>query len=74
MYLCDQPGTPIPHKAERETDHLTVPYLILLRMGFTLRSASRRDPVVSYTTFSPLPFGSGRLNGLPLRAVCFLWH
>ena len=39
----------------------------LLQEGFTLRSASRQDPVGSYPTFSPLPRDR-------LEAVYFLRH
>ena len=43
---------------------LTLPYLALLRMGFTELPRSPGILVSSYLTVSPLP----------LRAVCFLWH
>jgi len=43
------------------------PYLILLQAGFTMQPASRLSPVVSYTTFSPLPLDK-------LGAVYSLWH
>ena len=44
----------------------SVSYLILLQTGFTMRSALRLNPVVSYTTFSPL----SRI----CETVYFLWH
>jgi len=34
-----------------------LPYLVLLRMGFTARSPVAGDPVSSYLTLSPLPRG-----------------
>lgn len=46
----------------------SAPYSILLRTGFALRRRLRGSPVVSYTTFSPLPCA------LRHPAVCFLWH
>ena len=46
----------------------SVPYSILLRAGFAMRRRLRGIPVVSYTTFSPLPCTLRRV------AVYSLWH
>jgi len=48
----------------------SVPYLILLRPGFSVRRRLLERPVGSYPTFSPLP------STLRAKcwAVCFLWH
>ena len=43
-----------------------LPYLVLLRAGFTVPRTVASRAVRSYRTFSPLP-------GLR-PAVCFLWH
>ena len=43
-----------------------LPYLVLLRAGFTVPRAVTSRAVRSYRTFSPLPDRS--------PAVCFLWH
>ena len=43
-----------------------LPYLVLLRMGFTLPRSVATRAVRSYRTISPLPSRS--------RAVYFLWH
>jgi hypothetical protein len=44
------------------------PYLVLLRVGFTLPPRFTAGAVRSYRTFSPLP------SRLRTVAVCFLWH
>jgi hypothetical protein len=44
------------------------PYLVLLRVGFTLPPRFTAGAVRSYRTFSPLP------SCLRAMAVCFLWH
>ena len=54
IHLSNLPGT-LSSKAGATRAAPRVPYLILLRRGFTMQSRSRADPVVSYTTFSPLP-------------------
>jgi len=59
------PSTQAARKTRRAAP--TVPYLILLQAGFTMQHALRQSPVVSYTTFSPLPPDK-------LVAVYFLWH
>ena len=54
-------------QARRETRRAAfpVPYLILLQAGFTMQPALRPSPVVSYTTFSPLPFFAKATEGKP---------
>ena len=49
---------------------LLLPYLVLLRMGFSLPAAIARAAVRSYRTFSPLP----RRSLQNRVAVYFLWH
>ena len=44
------------------------PYLVLLRVGFTLPPRFTAGAVRSYRTFSPLP------PPVKAEAVCFLWH
>ena len=46
-----------------------LPYLVLLRMGFTVPSAVAVDAVSSYLAVSPLPDPLARPS-----AVCFLLH
>ena len=55
-----------PRKAGMTRAASGVLRLTLLQGGFAVRRRFRERPVVSYTTFSPLP----RLTG----AVCSLWH
>ena len=47
-----------------------LPYLVLLRAGFTVPRAVTSRAVRSYRTISPLP--AARIN--ELQAVYFLWH
>ena len=42
-------------KTQRGAGPLLLPYLVLLRMGFSLPAAIARAAVRSYRTFSPLP-------------------
>ena len=51
-----------------------VPYLALLRVGFTMPSLSPADAVVSYTTVSPLPVPECASFDARPSAVCSLWH
>ena len=53
-------GAPLPAPSSNQpgsTDgqSLTLPYLVLLLVGFTWHPASPPDPVSSYLTLSPLP-------------------
>jgi hypothetical protein len=50
-----------------------VPYLTLLRKGFAWRRGSRRRPVGSYPTFSPLPVAAW-LWGRAAAGGMSLWH
>lgn len=65
--------TPIARRLQRPTRRFwtgspqTSPYLVLLRMGFTMPCVSPRSAVSSYLAVSPLP-------PKKLEAVCFLWH
>ena len=56
--LCDSP--------DGQPRVAVLPYLVLLRAGFTLPRTVTSRAVRSYRTFSPLP-------GMR-PAVCFLWH
>jgi len=64
-------GTMITHRLARPTRITALklairhPYLVLLRMGFTLAAPVALCAVRSYRTFSPWPRMRGRL---------FLWH
>jgi len=63
MPLAAYPG------AARATPSL--PYLALLRVGFTVPRAVTGRAVRSYRTFSPLPVPTRACRP---SAVCFLWH
>jgi len=56
-----------PHAA---ADRL-FPYLVLLRVGFTVPRRVATRAVRSYRTFSPLPVPAPQHRP---SAVCFLWH
>jgi len=68
-------GCPAPHATypEARTGRpQTLPYLVLLQVGFTELPRSPGELVRSYRTFSPLP---GEIGAGPYhRAVSFLWH
>ena len=50
------PGTsPVGLRRRADAGRISVPYLVLLRKGFTLPRGSRRRAVGSYPTVSPLP-------------------
>ena len=55
-----------PTRELRAGHSQSLPYLVLLRVGFTKPATSPPQLVSSYLTFSPLP-GKG-------LAVYFLWH
>jgi hypothetical protein len=68
-------GCPIPLATNPEAwtgRPQTLPYLVLLQVGFTKLPRSPRELVRSYRTFSPLPRKMA-LNQSH-KAVCFLWH
>ncbi len=54
------------------TTLLTLPYLVLLQVGFTKLSMSPSRLVSSYLTVSPLPLHD--VAGWPPEAVSSLWH
>jgi len=58
-------GLKQPTRKRPRARHM-LPYLVLLRMGFTLPRSVTTRAVRSYRTISPLPSRS--------RAVYFLWH
>ena len=58
-------GLKQPTRKRPRARHM-LPYLVLLRMGFTLPRSVATRAVRSYRTISPLPSRS--------RAVYFLWH
>jgi len=55
IHLSNLPETLSGFQAGATRAASRVPYLILLQRGFAVRRRSRASPVVSYTTFSPLP-------------------
>jgi len=55
IHLSNLPGTLSGYDTGATRAASRVPYLILLQRGFAMRRRSRVRPVVSYTTFSPLP-------------------
>ena len=56
---------PVLTWATRSLFKMIEPYLVLLRVEFTLQPTVTSGPVRSYRTLSPLPHK---------EAVCFLWH
>ena len=58
-------GDPLPERSsnlpESDASHAMLPYLVLLRMGFTVPSAVTVDAVSSYLAVSPLPDPRGVL-------------
>ena len=63
----DLPGSPGEHRCTGNSQCM-LPYLVLLRAGFTVPRRVTTRAVRSYRTFSPLP------APFPVPAVCFLWH
>ena len=55
IHLSNLPGTLSGFDTRATRAASRIPYLILLQRGFALRRRSHDRPVVSYTTFSPLP-------------------
>ena len=80
IYLRDQPETIIPNANVRKTRRAVSRSLFDLAPEGVYRAISLTlDPVVSYTTFSPLPSFAKATEGKPSLAqrrwaVCFLWH
>jgi hypothetical protein len=65
---CGLPASIGRAALKRSREEPWLPFLTLLRVGFTEPPQSPAALVVSYTTVSPLPRASRR------GAVCFLWH
>jgi len=64
-------GLPLPAASSNQPGStggppLTLPYLVLLLVGFTWHPASPSNPVSSYLTLSPLPAKAGGLLSVAL--------
>jgi len=65
---------PATYPGLRRSGPLLVPYVVLLRTGFTVRPTVTGGPVRSYRTLSPLPVPSRCRSGHRRSALCGTLH